>query len=110
MNTVSPGTDAPPSPSSSCATLEHPQVIFPRELSDRIFFIVTPSGNRRGPSFIMGLAEAWDPVTFRTGVRDRLESQGEQVGLRGIVARIPVSCFPSPLFPDPHPNLVCNIR
>ena len=53
----------------------------------------------------MGLAEVQDPVTFRTGVRDRLESQGEQVGLRGIVACVPVSHFPSPLSPDPHPNL-----
>lgn len=94
-----PGTTAPPSPSSSCATLDHLQVIFPRELFDHIFFIVTPSGNRRGPSFVMGLAEAQDPETFRTGVRDRLESQGEQVGLRGIVARVPVSQFSNPLLP-----------
>ena len=77
-------------------TLEHPQVIFPRELSDRIFFIVSPSGNRKGPGFIMGLAEAQDPVTFRTGVRDRLESQGEQVGLREIVARVPVRQISQP--------------
>lgn len=91
-------------------TLEHPRVMFPRELSDRIFFIVTPSGHRKGPAFIMGLAESQDPVTFRTGVRDRLESQGEQVGLREIVARVPVSNFPSPLLRDPQLDLTCKVR
>ncbi|KAF6237001.1 hypothetical protein HO173_004880 [Letharia columbiana] len=93
-----PTTTIPPSPSSSCATLEHPQVIFPPELSDRIFFIVTPSGNRKGPSFIMGLAEAQIAVTFRTGVRGRLGFQGEQVGLREIVARVP--WLPVPVYAD----------
>ena len=100
-----PTTTIPPSPSSSCATLEHPQVIFPPELSDRIFFIVTPSGNRKGPSFIMGLAEAQNAMTFRTGVRGRLESRGELVGLREIVARVPVSNFPNHLFPNPYLDL-----
>lgn len=75
-------------------------MIFPRELFDRIFFIVTPSGKRHGPSFIMGLAEAQNAVTFRTGVRSRLESLGEQAGLREIVAHIPVSSFLGPYFQD----------
>ena len=91
MNADPPGTSAPPSPSSSCATLDHPQVIFHREIFDHVFFIVTPSGNSKGPSSIMGLVEAQHPVTFRSGVCDRLGSQGEQVGLRKIVARVPVS-------------------
>lgn len=82
-----PRKTAPPSPSSSCGTLEHEQVTFPHELSDRIFFIVTPSGDRKGPSFIMGLPEAQNAVNFRVGVRARLESQGEHVGLREIIAR-----------------------
>lgn len=35
----------------------------------------------------MGLPEAQNLMTFRAGVRARLESQGEQVGSREIVAR-----------------------
>lgn len=53
----------------------------------------------------MGLAEAQNAVTFRTGVRGRLESQGEQVGLREIVARVPVSNFSSRLFSNPYLDL-----
>lgn len=67
-------------------------------MSDHIFFIVTPSGSRPGPGFIMGLAEAQNAVTFRIGVRARLESRGEQVGMRGIVAKIPVSDSPNTFF------------
>lgn len=48
----------------------------------------------------MGLAEAQNAVTFRTGVRSRLESLGEQAGLREIVAHIPVSSFLGPYFQD----------
>lgn len=55
----------------------------------------------------MGLVEAQDPMTFRTGVRDRLGSPGERVGLRKIVARVPVS-YPSLLLADPHPALDCK--
>ena len=51
----------------------------------------------------MGLAEARNAKAFRIGVRRRLESQGERVGLRGVVARIPVSNFHSHLFLDPYP-------
>lgn len=80
----------------SSEILEHPLVNFPHGLSDRIFFIVTPSGNRKRPGNIMGLAEAQNAVTFRAGVRRRLESQGEQVGSREITAHIPVSYFHSP--------------
>lgn len=93
---LTPTTSDLPSPNSSCATIEHPQVIFPPELYDRIFFIVTPSGNRKGPGFIMGLAEAHNAETFRAGVCERLESRGEQVGFREIVAHIPVSYSHSP--------------
>ncbi|KAM0804914.1 hypothetical protein BDR22DRAFT_959496 [Usnea florida] len=90
---------APPSPSSSIATIERSQVVFPSELSDRISFIVTPSGSgKRGPSFIMGLAEAQDAETFRTGVRGRLQSLGEQVGMRRVIAGIP--WIPVSLFVD----------
>ena len=39
----------------------------------------------------MGLAEAHNAETFRAGVCERLESRGEQVGFREIVAHIPVS-------------------
>ena len=39
----------------------------------------------------MGLAEAQDAETFRTGVRGRLQSLGEQVGMRRVIAGIPVS-------------------
>lgn len=83
------------SSNSSPATLEHQLIKFPHGLSDRIFFIVTPSGNRKRPGYIMGLAEAQNAAAFRAGVRRRLESQGEQVGSREIIAHIPVSCFHS---------------
>ena len=93
-----PTTAAPPSPSSSCQTLKHPLVEFSPELFDRIFFIVGPSGNRKAPSFIMGLPEAQNAVTFRAGVCARLESQGEQVGSREIIAR--PSWLPVPVYAD----------
>ena len=95
-----PTTTAPPSPSSisSCKTLKHSQVEFSPELFSRVFFIIGPSGNRKGPSFIMGLPEAQNAVTFRAGVRARLESQGEQVGLREIIAR--PSWLPVPVYAD----------
>ena len=92
-------------PNSSAATLEHPLVIFPRELFDHIFFIVTPSGNRKGPGFIMGLAEALNAATFRDGVRNRLGFLGEQIGLREIIAQVPVSYFLSPSVPDLYLDL-----
>ena len=95
-------SNSPPA-SSSCATLEHPPVTFPRELYDRVIFIVIPSGNRKGPGFIMGLPEAQNAETFRTGVRSRLESHGEQIGFRDIIAHIPVSYIPSPSAPSLHP-------
>ena len=109
-NTGTPRVHTPnatdsPSLNSSAATLEHQLVIFPHECFDRIFFIVTPSGNCKSPGFIMGLAEAQSAATFRNGVRRRLESQGEEVGLREIVARVPVSCFPSPSFPKLYLDL-----
>ena len=100
--TSTPTRSSSPSSDSSCTTLQHPPVLFPREMSDRIFFIVTPSGTPQAPGIIMGLAEAQNAGTFRTGVHERLESYGEQVRLRKIVANIPVSFFHRPSLPSTY--------
>ena len=100
--TLTPTRSRSPSSNSSCTTLKHPPVIFPCELSDRIFFIVTPSSNLQAPGIIMGLAEAQYAETFRTGVHERLESRGEQVRRRKIVAHIPVSYVHRPSVPKTY--------
>ena len=99
-----------PSSNSSCTTLKHPPVIFSCELSDRIFFIVTPSSNLQAPGIIMGLAEAQYAETFRTGVHERLESRGEQIRRRKIVAHIPVSYVQRPLVPKTYHCSNCKAR
>ena len=108
--TPTPTRSSSPSSNSSCTTLEHAPVIFPRELVDRIFFIVTPSGDPQAPGRIMGLAEAQNPVTFRNGVHERLESHGEQVRLRKIVALIPVSYFQKRSVSKTCPSSNCKTR
>lgn len=108
--TSTPTRSSSPSSNLSCTTLEHPPVIFPRELSDRIFFIVTTSGDPQAPGLIMGLAEAQSAVMFRTGVRERLEFHGEQVRLRKIVAHLPVSYFHRSSVPELYYYSNCKTR